>query len=135
MSLKEYKKELKNPRVKSKKVRFNGFEFDSLDELDVYKEYLEDPEWDILEVHPKFELQEKFSKNGKTHLPITWTSDLKIRNRSTGVNWIIEVKSIGTLKANSKSYPMRRKLFLHRYFDFRLKEIIFDGKKRTEKVY
>ena len=123
----------KKPRIESKKIIIDGHEFASQNEGLIYWEFKHDPEIKIIKLQPKFELTPKFERFGKTYQPITYKADFRIE--INGLEWIIEVKSIGTLKANSKSYPMRRKLFLMRYADLRFREIIFSSGKRTEKIY
>lgn len=120
-------------RVRSSKIEYDGHVFDSKLEAKIYGEYKFDPDIVILELQPQFTLLNAFKRNGKTHRNITYMPDFKITIK--GVEWIIEVKSAGTLKANSKSYPIRRKLFLSKYPDLNFREIIFDGKKRTEIEY
>jgi len=122
-----------NPRVNSKKVIIDGIEFDSTTEGNIYWEFKHDPEIEILELQPHFELLPEIRRTGKIYRAIGFTLDYRILNK--GVEEVVDVKSIGTLKANSKSYPMRRKLFLSQNPGLRFREIIFDGKKRIEKVY
>lgn len=123
----------KNPRVNSNKIEIDGHLFDSKSEGKIYVEFKRDPSVTILELQPFFCLLPKFKLRGKTYQSIDFTSDFRILEN--GVEWIVEIKSIGTLKANSKSYPMRRKLFLSSNPDLRFREIIFDRDKRTEKTY
>ncbi len=123
----------KNPRMKSNKTILDGHEFDSKKEADIYFEFKHDPDIEILELQPKFTLIEKFQRRGKTYRAIKFTADFRIKDK--GIELIIDVKSAGTLKANSKSYPMRRKLFLLNFPLLIFKEIIFNGRKRVEKVY
>lgn len=123
----------KNPRMKSIKTTIDGHKFDSKKEADIYFEFKHDPDIEILELQPKFTLIDKFQRRGKTYRAIKFTADFKIKQ--DGEIWIVDVKSIGTLRANSKGYPMRRKLFLLKYPDLRFREIIFDDRKLTEKNY
>lgn len=116
-------------RVSSRKIKFDGLEFASRSEMEVYREYKLDPDIDLLGVQPKFTLQEGFSRNGKRHRAITYTADFDIIE--DGREIIVEVKSVGTLKANSKSYSMRKKLFLKKFPDLLFREIIVDGRKIT----
>lgn len=126
-------KEKGKKRVESKKVIIDGIEFDSKIEGDIYWEFEIDPEIEILELQPFFELLPKFKRFGKTYQSIDFTPDFKIKQNSE--IWVVEVKSLATLKANSKSYPMRRKLFLAKNPTLRFREIIFDGASREEKIY
>ncbi len=123
----------KNPRVKSNKIEIDGHQFDSKSEGKIYREFKWDPSVKILELQPEFTLQEKFELRGKKYRAIEFTPDFRILK--DGVPEIVEVKSVATIKANSKSYSMRRKMFLRSNPELRFREIIFDKGKRTEKVY
>ena len=120
-------------RVNSKKVFLDGNWFDSQSESDISWEFKVDPNIQILELQPKFELLPAFERFGVKYRSIDFTPDFRILEN--GVELVVEAKSIGTLKANSKSYPMRRKLFLSQNPDLRFKEIIFDRGNRVEKTY
>ena len=123
----------KQGRVHSNRLVIDGHLFDSRTEAMIYSEFRLDPDIEILELQPEFVLLRPFKRKNKTIRGVTYTPDFKITIK--GVLWIIEVKSIGTLKANSKNYPMRRKLFLSRFPELNFKEIIFDGRQRTEIEY
>ena len=123
----------KSSRVNSNKTIVDDIEFDSQIEAVIYCELRDDPNIEIIKLQPEFILQEKFKRFGKTYQPIKFTPDFHIKEN--GVEWIIEVKSKGTLYANSKSYPMRRKLFLKNNPGLRYREIIFDKKERILKEY
>ena len=125
--------EKKKGRTGSKKVIIDGIEFDSTSEGNIYYEFKLDPDIEILELQPQFIVKPKFTLRGKKYQSIKWTLDFRILDK--GVEYVVDVKSIGTYKANSKSHSIRRKLFLTAYPDLILKEIVIDGKKRTEKVY
>jgi len=120
-------------RVQSCKTTIDNHVFDSKIEAQVYSEYKLDPDIEILELQPHFILLMPFKRRNKTYVGVTYTPDFKVRIK--GFEWIVEVKSIGTLKVNSKSYPLRRKLFLYKFPELNFREIIFDGKQRTEKDY
>jgi hypothetical protein len=121
------------PRVKSRKIEVDGHLFDSKAEALMYSEYKINPDVEILELHPRFIVLEPFKRKNKSYLGISYTSDFRIEER--GHEIIVEVKSMGTMKANSKSYPMRRMLFLNKFPELNFREIIFDGKNRTQKDY
>lgn len=123
----------KKGRTGSKKVIIDGIEFDSTSEGNIYCEYKLDLDIKILELQPQYIVFPGFSLRSKKYQDIKWTLDFRILDK--GVEYVIDVKSIGTYKANSKSHSMRRKLFLRLYPELILKEIVIDGKKRTEKVY
>ena len=125
-------------RVSSQKIEVHGVLLDSKAEVNIYWECFIDDEVEIIWPTPMLEketfiLLKPFKRKNKSYQGITYTPDFKIK--IYGVEWIIEVKSRGTLRANSKSYPLRRKLFLNKFPDLNFREIIFDGKKRTEINY
>lgn len=123
----------KTGRVHSHKIEIDGHLFDSKAEALIYSEFKIDPDVIILELQPQFVLLRPFKRKNKFYRGITYKSDFSISIK--GYHWIIEVKSKGTLKANSKNYPMRRKLFLNKFPDLNFREIIFNGKQRTEIDY
>jgi hypothetical protein len=127
----------KKPRVNSRKAQIDGHLFDSQAEAQIYWELKVDPNVEILELQPKFELLKPFfrivDKKTRKFSGIFFTPDFKVLEM--GRELIIEVKSIGTIKANSKSYSMRRKMFLSAYPGILFREIIFDGKKRIIREY
>ncbi len=123
----------KKGRTGSNKVPLDGHLFDSQKEANIYLEFKHDPDIKILELQPKYIVKPEFKLRGKTYKAIKWTLDFRILDK--GVEYVVDVKSVGTLRANSKSHPMRRKLFLDSYPEIILKEIVFDRKKRIENIY
>ena len=126
-------KSKRGKRVQSRKVRLDGYEFASVKEAEIYLELKRDPDIEILKLQPKFTLLEGFKRNGRKFRPITWTADFLIKEQGRKI--VVEVKSQGTKKANSKSWPMRRKLFLSKYSELEYLEIFFNGNKRSESRY
>lgn len=122
-------KKSKKGRVSGNKVEIDGHIFPSDKEAEIYQEYKFDPNIEIISLQPRFILLPSFKRNGKTIRQISYKADFHIKE--LGVEWIVEVKSKGSLMANSKSYPIRRKLFLSKFPELRFREIIFDKKKRT----
>lgn len=120
-------------RVQSAKVEVDGHTFDSQLEANIYWEFKVDPNMEILEFQPSFCLQSEFVRDSKTYKAINYTADFKIKDG--GQEWIVEVKSVGTIKANSKSYPMRRKMFLKKFPKYAFREIIFDKGQKIVKEY
>lgn len=136
MSIEEFNKlsKRKKGRMKSKKVCIGGHEFDSITEGNIYLEFKYDPDVEIVAIHPEFDLIEPFiSATGKKIRGTKWTADFHIKR--DGLEWIVDVKSPGTIKANSKSWPLKRKMFLNKYRQYRFLEIIIDKKTRIEKKY
>ena len=129
----DHKEKKKKPRVNSNKVEADGHIFDSKSEYRIYYEFKVDPEIEILELQPEFILQPEFELRGKKYQAIKFTPDFRILK--DGIECIVEVKSKGTLMANSKSYSMRRKMFLKSNPKLRYIEVIFDRQERIEKNY
>jgi len=123
----------KKGRVNSRKVKVDGVEFDSQAEAKIYFELKHDPDVEFLRIHPEFTLLDGFKRGKKKFQPITYKADFRIMEK--GVEVIVEVKSTGTLKANAKSYPMRKKMFLKKFPELGFREIIFNGSKRTVRDY
>ena len=119
--------------MRSNKVEIDGHKFDSQMEANIYFEFKVNPDVAILELHPQFELQPKFKKGKKSHRAIKYTADFLIEEK--GKRWVVDVKSKGSMLANSKSYPMRIKMLLFKYPDINFREIIFNGKRRETKEY
>lgn len=120
-------------RVRCTPVVCDGINFASKRELEIYLELKYHPLVEILECHPEFILQEKFKRNGRTIRAIKYTADFFIME--DGRKIVVEVKSEGTLKANSKSYPIRRKLFLKKFPEFGFREIVFMKNDRIVNDY
>src|SRR4030042_720463 len=123
----------KKRRVAGNTVEIDGHIFRSGKEAEIYQEYKIDPNVEIISLQPRFFLMPSFKRNGKTIRGVSYKADFHIRD--CGIEWIVEVKSIGSILANSKSYPIRKKLFLFKHPDLRFREIIFDNKKRTVTEY
>jgi hypothetical protein len=123
----------KKGRVQRRKVKIDGHEFDSRSEATIYCELKHDPEVKILELQPKFIILDGFNRGKKKFRPIAYTADFRIMEKGREI--IVEVKSTGTLKANAKSYPMRKKMFLKKFPELGFREIIFNGSKRTIRDY
>lgn len=124
----------KKPKIQANKVEFDGYIFDSQVEFDIYYECKVDPKITILEVHPCYPLFPAFVRGGRKYIEISYTADLFIFNGRAIQEEVIEVKSAGTRNMRS-DYPLRKKLFLMRYPNLVLREIVFDRKARTENIY
>ena len=125
-------------RVNQKKTIVDGYEFASMAEAGIYLDFKNDPKIELVKVHPKFTVFPGFTKKNihgklKKHQAITYTADFLIIEDRNMI--VVEVKSKATLRANSKSYPMRRKLFLNTHSSFYFREIIIGRKKREVKEY
>jgi len=128
ISISEYRKMIK------KKA---GKKISSLEKI-VQAEFRLSPDIVIISTQPAFEIVPGFTRNKRKYQSIKYTADFHIKE--CGKDIIVEVKSTGVLRANKKSYPMRRKLFLRfltdNFPEFIFREIIFDDRKnRTVKEY
>lgn len=94
-------------KYKSEKVEFNGITFDSKMELKFYQNLLESGV--EFELQPTFVLQEKFVKNGKTYLPITYKGDFKVGNI------VYDTKGMETLH-----FKLKKKMFQYKFKDLEL---------------
>lgn len=106
-------------KYRNKKVIVDGKEFDSKKEGDRYKKLrlLERAgEISDLELQPRFLLQDKFKKNGKTYRKIEYVADFKyIENGKTIVE---DVKGMQT-----DVFKLKHKIFEKIYPDLELKII------------
>ena len=101
----------------AKKVRLDGYTFDSIMEADRYcaLKLLEKAKViSMLEIHPAFILQEPFTYEGKWERAITYEADFRYME---GGRLVVEdVKGMKT-----DVYKIKRKMFLKRYGD----EVVF----------
>lgn len=100
----------------NRKVKLDGYTFDSLAERDRYKELrLLDYSGDLigLEVHPVFELQPAFSKNGKRIRAINYEADFSYFENGERV--IEDVKGKMT-----DLFRVKFKMFDYRYPELKL---------------
>jgi len=101
-------------------VTADGVHFDSHRELDRYDTLkLLEQAGTIrnLVVHPKYELQPAFRKNGKTYRAISYEGDFQYQEVETGGLVIEDVKGFETA-----TFKLKMKMFLYRYpgVDFRI---------------
>jgi hypothetical protein len=92
---------------------YQGIIFDSLMELRYYRDYLEllKAQGKVLDIilQPKYLLQSKFQKYGKTKLPIYYIADYEVLYADNHVE-IIDVKGNATIESG-----LKRKLFDYKY--------------------
>lgn len=106
----------------AKKTAVDGITFDSRKEAERYKE-LKALELvgkiDMLELQPRFELQESFKHKGKTIRKIEYVADFVYRDLSTYELIVEDVKGVKT-----DVYKLKKKLFLKRYGnEYKFKEV------------
>lgn len=110
----------KKNKYNNKKTIVDGIEFDSKKEAEYYQKlkFLKRAgEIKDFGLQPRYELQPKFSKNGKTYRAITYIADFVIDN-TDGTTDVVDVKGIET-----QVFKIKKKLFEHKYPDLSLKVI------------
>ena len=97
----------------NKKVTVDNYVFDSIAESKRYKELclLEKVnKIKSLELQPKFELQEAFTKNGKRYKAITYTADFMYLDVEKNCIVVEDVKGFET-----KEFKLKQKMFEYKY--------------------
>lgn len=97
----------------NKKVTVDNYVFDSIAESKRYKELclLEKAnKIKSLELQPKFELQEAFTKNGKRYKAITYTADFMYLDVEKNCIVVEDVKGFET-----KEFKLKQKMFEYKY--------------------
>lgn len=105
----------------AKKITVDGIKFDSKDEAKYYlylKERKSREEILNFELQPKYEIQAKFKKNGKTFLPVYYIADFLIYH-ADGTEEVIDIKGMVTETA-----LLKRKLFEYNYPSLKLSWIV-----------
>lgn len=101
-------------KYNAKKTEIDGIVFDSKAEAKRYAELkLLERAGEIthLQLQPKFELQPKFKKDGKTYRAITYTADFIYCDTLNGGQAVVEdVKGVRT-----QQFELRRKLFEYKH--------------------
>ena len=113
-------KKPKKSKYSNKKTVVDGITFDSKKEGEYYCNLKLLKRAGIvkkIELQPKFILQEKFKKNGKTHRAITYIADFKVTYADGKVE-IVDVKGVET-----QVFKIKRKMFEYKYPDKNLKVI------------
>jgi hypothetical protein len=100
-------------RIYAKKVEADGFKFDSEMEHQYYldlKRRFEDGSIKDLQIHPKFELQPAFTKNGKTWKPIHYEADFQFYDLVHAKVRVVDVKGMVL-----PEFEIHRKMFEYHY--------------------
>ena len=120
MTVDEYRALKKGSKYGNKKVTVDGYEFDSIAEMERYKQLkLMELAGAIsdLRLQPRYELQRGFTdSSGVKQRSITYCADFSYSER--GLRVVEDVKGSIT-----KEYAIKKKLFLYRYFDLTFREI------------
>jgi len=110
-------KKIKRPKYNNKKVHADGYVFDSKDEYILYQLLKKQKEEGLVEsftLHPKFEIQPKFSYMGVNYQKITYSADFDIQYYDRH-RLVIDVKGTASEQA-----VLRRKMFMYKYPDIEL---------------
>lgn len=97
----------------------DSYRFDSLAELSRYKELkllLSAGEITDLWIHPRFELQPKFRRDGKTERAIVYEADFSYRENGQLI--VEDVKGKRT-----QLYSTKRKMLLYKYPEIEFREV------------
>jgi len=111
---------MKYNKYNNKKVEYDGYKFDSKKEADFYKKLKalqKAGKVKKIEVHPKFELQPSFKKNGKTYRAINYYADFLVYY-SDGITKLYDTKGKRT-----EVYKIKKKLFEYKYKDLTIEEV------------
>ena len=107
-------------KYNNRKVEYDGYKFDSKKEADFYKKLKalqKAGKVKKIEVHPKFELQPSFKKNGKTYRAINYYADFLVYY-SDGITKLYDTKGKRT-----EVYKVKKKLFEYKYKDLTIEEV------------
>lgn len=119
------------PRIKQKKVTYDGINFDSQSEMNYYKYLKSRGDVTHIECHPSyilipsFEIKSSITKSGKSKkAAMKFTPDFKV-TYSDGRTEVVDVK--GSKRAINEGFPLRKKLW--EYLNKQeLIVVIWDGK-------
>ncbi|MYW25008.1 DUF1064 domain-containing protein [Bacillus thuringiensis] len=103
------------PRIKQKKVDYDGINFDSQSEMNYYKYLQSRDDVSHIECHPSFtlipsfEIKSSITKSGKSKKSaMKFTPDFKVTH-SDGRVEVVDVK--GSKRAINEGFPLRKKLW------------------------
>ena len=101
-------------KYNNRKIEIDGYTFDSRLEADFYlrlKPLVKSGKIKELKIHPRYLLQEGFTKNGKHYQPIYYIADFEVLY-DDGVTVIYDTKGMRT-----EVYKIKKKLFEYKYQD------------------
>lgn len=105
----------KKSKYNNRKTVVDGITFDSKKEAEYYLKYKmlkKAGQIKDIELQPRFELQPKYKRNGKTVRAITYVADFKITWADDRIE-IIDVK--GSKAFQTQVYKLKKKMFEYRY--------------------
>jgi len=107
-------------KYNNKRIEIDGYTFDSKLEADFYlrlKPLIKAGKIKELKIHPRYLLQEGFTKNGKHYQPIYYIADFEVLY-DDGTVVIYDTKGMRT-----EVYKIKKKLFEYRYKDKTIVEV------------
>lgn len=107
-------------KYNNKKVEIDNFIFDSKHEADFYlrlKALRSAGEVQDIDVHPRYLLQEGFTKRGRSYRPIYYIADFQVMFKD-GTIKVYDTKGMRT-----EVYKLKKKLFEHRYPELTIEEV------------
>lgn len=107
-------------KYNNKKTVIDGITFDSKNESLYYQALKNMKEKGLIKdykLQPVFELQEKFTKNGKKYRAINYIADFRVINNDDSF-YIVDIKGMLTTE-----FKIKMKLFNYKYPDIELKLI------------
>ena len=107
-------------KYNNRKIEIDGYTFDRRLEADFYlrlKPLVKSGKIKELKIHPRYLLQEGFTKNGKHYQPIYYIADFEVLY-DDGTVVIYDTKGMRT-----EVYKIKRKLFEYKYQDKTIVEV------------
>ena len=107
-------------KYNNRKIEIDGYTFDSRLEADFYLRLtplVKSGKIKELKIHPRYLLQEGFTKNGKRFNPIYYVADFEV-TYDDGVTVIYDTKGMRT-----EVYKIKKKLFEYRYPELTIEEV------------
>ena len=101
-----------NSKYNAKQVEFDGYKFDSQSECEFYKHLksqLETLQIKSFKIHPTYELQPAFTKNGIKHRAIIYEADFEFVSKNDEII-VVDIKGLPTQAA-----ILKKKMFDYRY--------------------
>lgn len=116
----------KPSKHRNKKTEIDGIKFDSKKEAERYlvlKDLQDKKQIKSLVLQPRFLLQDKFTKNGKSYRKIEYIADFMYLEKVDG-KWIEVVEDVkASKKFLTDVYKIKKKLFEFKYENLTIREI------------
>lgn len=102
------------PKSFAKKVKLDGYTFDSMKEAKFYEDYIRDSGYSFT-VHEKFQLIDKYKIGNYNMRGVTYSPDFVIRNQCGEIIHVYDVKTGYTSYAITTGVSLRFKMFTLKY--------------------